>query len=212
MLIKFRTHYTNFFVKILRIDNAKEFRSQHFEDYCLATNIELTYSVPYEHSQNGLAEAFIEKIQLISRPLLIHPKLSLHLWAHAVLHATTLLRYRPTLLNDYSPLELLSSQKPDVSHFRIFGCQIWVPTAKPNRKTIDWHRLEGIYVGFDSPNIICYLVPSTGVMHKARFQNCQFDKNKFSSVLSSQPSPLLEFWAPESLTMNPDPRTAFADT
>ena len=62
MLIKFITHHPDFLVKTLRMDNAKEFRSQYFEDYCLATRIDLTYSVSYEHSQNGLAEAFINKI------------------------------------------------------------------------------------------------------------------------------------------------------
>ena len=168
MLIKFKIHHLDFSIKILRMDNAKEFRSQHFEDYCLATSTELTYSIPYEHLENGLAEAFIKKIQLISQPLLIHAGLPLHLWAHAVLNTTTLLRYKPTLFNDYSPLELLFGQKPNVSYFRIFGCQVWVPTAKFNKKTIDQHRLEEIYVGFDSP-IIRYLVPSIGVMHKARF-------------------------------------------
>ena len=109
ILIKFKTHHPDFPMKILRMDNAKGFRSQHFEDYCLATGIELTYSVPYEHLHNGLAKAFIKKIQLINQPLLIHVELSLHLWAHTVLQTTTPLRYRPTLLNDYSPLELLSS-------------------------------------------------------------------------------------------------------
>jgi transposase InsO family protein len=107
MLIKFRTHHPDFLVKTLRMDNAGEFKSQHFEDYCVAMGIDLTYSVPYEHFQNGLAEAFIKKIQLISRPLLLQAGLPSHLWAHAVLHAASLLKYRPTLLNNFSPLELL---------------------------------------------------------------------------------------------------------
>ena len=62
MLIKFRIHYSDFLVKTLRMNNAKELRFQHFEDCCVATSIELIYSVPYKHSQNGLAEAFIKKI------------------------------------------------------------------------------------------------------------------------------------------------------
>ena len=49
MFIKFKTHHLDFPLKKLRMDDAKEFRSQHFEDYCLA-GIHLTYSVPYEHS------------------------------------------------------------------------------------------------------------------------------------------------------------------
>ena len=50
ILIKFRTHHLDFSVKILWMENAKEFKSQYFEDYCLATGIELTLSVSYEHS------------------------------------------------------------------------------------------------------------------------------------------------------------------
>lgn len=62
MLIKFRNHYPDNPVCFLRMDNALEFKSQAFEDFCTATGIELTYSVLYEHAQNGLAEAFIKKI------------------------------------------------------------------------------------------------------------------------------------------------------
>ena len=68
--------------------------------------ITLTYVVPYEHNHNGLAEAFIKRIQLIARPLLLHANLPSNLWGHAVLHATTLLRLRPTLLNVQTPYEL----------------------------------------------------------------------------------------------------------
>ena len=172
MLIKFKTHHPDFLVKTLRMDNAKEFRSQHFEDYYLATRINLTYLVPYEHSQNGLAEAFIKKIQLINRPLLIHVGLPSHLRAHAVLHAATFLKYCPNLLNDFLSLGLLSGRKRNISHLRILGCQVLVSTTEPMRKNIGQHWLEGIYVGFDSPNIIQYLVPNTGILHRARFQNC----------------------------------------
>lgn len=65
MLLKFRNHYPDHLVRFLRMENALEFKSQAFEDYCAGTGIELTYSAPYEHSQNDLAEAFIKKIQLI---------------------------------------------------------------------------------------------------------------------------------------------------
>ena len=68
------------------MDNAQKFRSYAFENYCTTTWIILTYSVPYEHSQNGLAEAFIKKIQLIAMPLLLHANLPSNLWGHAVLH------------------------------------------------------------------------------------------------------------------------------
>ena len=87
MILRFRNHFPDNQICFLRMDNAMEFKSQAFEDFCTASGIELTYSVPYEHAQNGLAEAYIKKIQLIVRPLLFHANLSPTLWGHAVLHA-----------------------------------------------------------------------------------------------------------------------------
>lgn len=108
MLLKFQTHYLDCLVKTLRMDNAKEFISQQFEDNCVTSGISMSYSVPYEHSQCSLAKVFIKKIQLITRPLLIQTKLHFSFWIHIVLHVVTLLRFRPTLLNDHSPFELTS--------------------------------------------------------------------------------------------------------
>jgi hypothetical protein len=62
ILLKYKNHFLEFSIKHLRMDNAQEFRSHAFEDFCTASGINLTYSVPYEHAQNGLAEAFVKKI------------------------------------------------------------------------------------------------------------------------------------------------------
>lgn len=81
------------------MDNVQEFRSHAFEDYCIAVGITLTYYIPYEHSHDGLAGAFTKKVQLITRPLLLHAKLLPTMWAHVVLHVASLIQLRPTLLN-----------------------------------------------------------------------------------------------------------------
>ena len=211
MLLKFRTHYPDNPIKTLLMDNAKEFRSKKFEDYWVATGISLTYAVPYEHAQNRLAKAFIKKIQLMSRPLLLHAKLPSSFWVHAVLHATTLLRYYPTLLNEYSPLELFIGHLPNVSYFQIFGCRVWMPIPEADCKTIRSHRQEVVYVGFDSPSVIRYVSPKTGTLHKAGFQNCQFDEHVFPSLTSADPIQSLEFSALETFTLNHDPRTSLVD-
>jgi hypothetical protein len=94
------------------------------------------------------------------------------MWGHTVLHATVLFKLRPILLNVQTLAELQSGRIPDVSHIKVFGCQVWDPVAKPKRRTIGAHREEGIYIGFDSPAIIHYLVPATGILLKAKFVNC----------------------------------------
>ena len=212
ILIRYRNHFPDFPIKYMRMDNAQEFRSHTFEDCCVATGITLTYLVPYEHSQNGLAEAFIKKIQLVTRPLLLHANLPSTMWGHAVMHATTLLKLRPTLLNTQSPLELQSGRTPNISFLRVFGCQVWVPVPEPKRMTIGAHREEGIYVEFDSPSIIRYLVPATRILLKARFQNCRFIENIFPKVQIPDSNQPLDFTAPETLTMNPDFPTGLVDT
>ncbi|KAG5460751.1 MAG: hypothetical protein BJ554DRAFT_7159, partial [Olpidium bornovanus] len=64
----------------VRTDGPPSFRSHAFEDYCTAMGIDLTYSVPCAHEQNGLAESFIKQIQLITRPLLMRSGLAASAW------------------------------------------------------------------------------------------------------------------------------------
>ena len=122
------------------MDNAEEFQSHAFENYCTATEITLTYSIPYEHAQNGLAEVLVKKIQLITRPLILHAHLPSSIWGHVVLRTVALLHLRPTLINVQTPYELLSGRPPNVSHIRVFGCQVWVPISEPKCHIIGPHR------------------------------------------------------------------------
>ena len=126
MIIKIRVHNPNVRIKTLMMDNATEFKSKTFEDFCTATGIHLTYFVPYEHSQNGLAEAYIKKLQMVARPLLLHAKLLATLWGHAILHATALLRLCPTLLNPITSQELLIGRTPTFPTYAFsahkYGC------------------------------------------------------------------------------------------
>ena len=68
------------------MDNAAEFSSKAFNDYCMALRIQVQHSVPYVHTQNGLAESLIKRIKLIARPLLQNYNLPTSSWGHAVLH------------------------------------------------------------------------------------------------------------------------------
>ena len=212
MIIKIKAHHPEVRIKTLKMVNAGEFKSKTFKDFCTATSIHLTYSVPYEHSQNGLTEAYIKKLQMVARPLLLHAKLLATLWGHAILHAAALLRLRPTLLNPITFQQLLTGRTPDVSHLRIFGCKVWVPWLEPLRRTISALREEGVYMGFDSPSILRYFVPSTGALLKACFQNCIFEENVFPHVPCPKGIPDLNFYSPQTFILNPNPRTSLSET
>ena len=68
---------------------------------------------------------------MIARPLLIKKKLLVSAWGHAILHATSLVCIRSTACHKHSPMQLICGQQPNVSHFRIFGCAVYVPIAPP---------------------------------------------------------------------------------
>jgi hypothetical protein len=63
------------------MDNAAEFSSQTFNDYCMHQGIEVHHSVPYVHTQNALVEYLIKRIKLIARPLLQGCNLPTSCWS-----------------------------------------------------------------------------------------------------------------------------------
>jgi transposase InsO family protein len=147
-LIKLKAYYPEHRIQSIRMDNAAEFSSRTFNDYCMALGIQIQHSVPYVHTQNGLAESLIKRIKLIARPILINCKLPTSCWGHAVLHVVR-----------GNPLS--------ISHLRKFGCAVYVPISPPKRTSMGPHRKLGIYVGYSSPSIIKYLEPLTGDLFTA---------------------------------------------
>jgi hypothetical protein len=181
-IIRLRAQFPDYPIQSIRMDNAGEFTSQAFYDYCMSIRINVEHLVAHTHTQNGLAESFIKRLQLIARHLLMKTKLRVSAWGHAILYAASLVRIRPTTYQKYSPLQLAFGQPPNISHFHIFGCVVYIPIAPPQRtKMGPQPRLE-IYVGFDSPSIIRYLEPLTGDIFKAHFEDCHFDKSLFPSL------------------------------
>jgi hypothetical protein len=181
-VIKLKAHHSEHRIKTIRMDNAAEFSSKAFNDYCMALGIEVQHSVPYVHTQNGLAEALIKRIKLIARPMLQGCNLPTSCWGHAVLHAADLIQLRPTAYHSASPLQLVRGDPPSISHLRKFGCAVYVPISPPKRTSMGPHRKLGIYVGFQSPSIIKFLEPLTGDLLTARHADCIFNEDHFPAL------------------------------
>ena len=148
----------------------------------MSTGISVEHPVAHIHTQNGLAESLIKRLQLITRPLIMRIKLLISVWGHAILYAGALIRIRPSAYHKYSPLQLAFGQEPNISHLRIFSCTIYVPIAPPQHTKMGPQRRLGIYVGFETPSIIRYLEPLTGDIFTARFVDCQFNEVVFPTL------------------------------
>ncbi|XP_074346917.1 uncharacterized protein LOC141685728 [Apium graveolens] len=157
----------------------KASRGGKTENVCYRCGMNGHWTLPHVHTQNGLAESFIKRLQLIARPLLLKAKLPTSIWGHAILHAANIIRIRPTSYNQHSPLQLVLGQVPNISHFKIFGCAVYVPIAPPQRSKMGAQRRIGIYVGFDSTSIIRYLEPLTGDLFTVRYADCHFNESMF---------------------------------
>ncbi|CAA7051317.1 unnamed protein product [Microthlaspi erraticum] len=157
-LIRLRAHFPDFPLKAIRLDNTGEFTSQTFNDYCMSIGISVEHLVAHVHTQNGLAESFIKRLQMIVKPLLMRSQLPVSAWGHAILHAATLIRIRPTSNHKFSPLQLVLGKEPNISHLKVFGCTVYVPIAPPQRSKMGPQRRLGIYVGYDSASIIRFSI------------------------------------------------------
>jgi hypothetical protein len=87
----------------------------------VAQGILVQHSVPYVHTQNGLAESLIKRIKLFVRPLLHNYNLPITCWGHTVLHTTNLIQLRPTAHHSTSTLYLVRDNAPSISYQRKFG-------------------------------------------------------------------------------------------
>ena len=75
---------------MIRLNNAGEFTSQTFIDHYMLVGINIEHHVAHTHTQNGLAESFIKRLQLIARPLLMKTKLPTFAWGHTIRHVAAL--------------------------------------------------------------------------------------------------------------------------
>jgi transposase InsO family protein len=130
-IIRLRAQFPDYPIKKIRLDNAGEYTSQAFDNYCMSIGIDVEYPVAHTPTQNGLAESFIKRLQMIARPILMKTKPPISAWGHAILHAASLVRIRPTAYHKHSPLQLVFGQQPNIFHFRIHGCAVYVPISSP---------------------------------------------------------------------------------
>jgi hypothetical protein len=140
------------------------------------------HSVPYVHTQNGLAESLIKRIKLIVRLLLHNCNLPITYWGHVVLHAVDLIQLRPTAYHSTSPLYLVRGNAPSISYLQKFECAVYAPISPRSIPPWPPHRKLRIYMGYHSPLIIKYLVPLTGDLFTTRYTDCIFNENHFPAL------------------------------
>jgi transposase InsO family protein len=117
-------------VKKIRSDNGSKFKNLQVEEYLEEEGVKHEFSAPYTPQQNGVVERF---------------------WSEAVniaCHAINRL-YLHRLLKKTS-YELLTSNKPNVSYFRVFGGKCYILVKKGRHSKFAPKAVEGFLLGYDS--------------------------------------------------------------
>ena len=110
-----------------QIDAGGEFKSKELTEFLKELSVNILTSVPHMHQQNGCAERFIRTIMDKSQAICLESCAPQSWWEFAVDCAVHVYNCTPIQRHNWKmPVENLTHTKPDVTHFRVFGCGAYV--------------------------------------------------------------------------------------
>jgi hypothetical protein len=138
-------------VKKIRSDNGSKFKNLQVEEYLEEEGIKHEFSAPYTPQQNGVVERKNRMLIDMARMMPGEFKTPDRFWSEAVntaCHALNCL-YLHRLLKKTS-YELLTSNKPNVSYFRVLGSKCYILVKKSRHSKFASKAVEGFLLGYDS--------------------------------------------------------------
>jgi transposase InsO family protein len=137
-------------IRALRSDNGGEYTFGEFNDFYRKTGIKRELIVPYNPQQNGVAERKNRTVCEASRAMMCDQDLPASLWAEATGTAVYVQnKCHHAILDQKTPEEVFTGEKPDIGHLRIFGCTVYVHVLKEKRTKMEPSRKKGIFVGYN---------------------------------------------------------------
>ena len=107
------------------------------------------FTCRYTRQQNGVAERKNRHIAEVARALMAEKNMPHHFWAEAVNTAVYIMNRTPTTaIHDVTPEEKYTGTKPDLSHFKVFGCIAYVHVPDELRRKLDPKAEKCIFVGY----------------------------------------------------------------
>jgi len=136
-------------IKKIRTDNAKEYLSKEFNYFLEEEGIKRQLSVEYCPQQNGVAERANRTLVEMARCMLLQSGVPNSLWAEAINTAAYIRNRCPTkVLEDSTPIETWSNEKPYVGFMRIFGSKVVALEKKPFKSKFEPKGKKYILVGY----------------------------------------------------------------
>jgi hypothetical protein len=139
-------------IKVLRLDNGGEYTSKEFINFCIEAGIKRELTVSYNPQQNGVAERNNRTIIEVKKEMIHDQSLLMNLWVEACMNIVYLQNHSPhQILKKITLEEAFTKVKPEIGHFRIFGCPVC------------WTHLPHIEGGVNECGA---LFPKNSILHK----------------------------------------------
>jgi transposase InsO family protein len=138
-------------VKKIRSDNGSEFKNLQVKEYLEEEGIKHEFSAPYTPQQNGVVERKTMSLIDMARTMLGEYKTLERFWSEVVNTACHAINwFYPHRLLKKTSYELLTSNKPNVSYFHVFGSKCYILVKKGRHSKFAPKAVEGFLLGYDS--------------------------------------------------------------
>ncbi|KAJ9566607.1 hypothetical protein OSB04_002573 [Centaurea solstitialis] len=138
-------------IKILRADNAMEYKESSLIAFLRSQGTISQYSCPGTSPQNGHAERKHRHILDTIRTLLISVKWPEHFWGEAAFTAVYTINRHPTpTLQNKSPYETLHGITPAYELLKVWGCACFVQLQPHEHTKLQPRSRLCLFLGYDS--------------------------------------------------------------
>ena len=136
-------------IKATRDDKGGEYMPKEWNKFCESEGIHRQHTVRDEPHQNGVAEQANRTLAEGITTMLNEAHLPASFWWDAAAAFVHVHNRSPTsAVTGKTPYELWNKSKPDVSHFRVFGCTAYVHIKKDKRKQLQSHTQKCVFIGY----------------------------------------------------------------
>jgi hypothetical protein len=148
-------------IKVLSSDNGGEYTSKDFNNFCIEAGMKREYKVPYNPQQNGVTKRKDITIIKATKAMIHDQSLPMILWAESFMTTVYVQNMSPhQILKNMTPKEAFTGVKPEIGHFRIFGCPVYIHVPREKRSKLDPSGKKGTFVGYnESPKAYRIYIP-----------------------------------------------------
>ncbi|TXG53583.1 hypothetical protein EZV62_018839 [Acer yangbiense] len=135
-------------IKVFQADMGGEYIP--FVNQLSKVGIQVRFSCPHTHRQNGVPERKHRSIVEMGLTLLDHGGLPMKYWFEAFCTATLLINNLPSsVLGFLSPFEKLYHRNPNYNFFKVFGCSCFPYLRNYSKHKLDFHSSKCVFIGYN---------------------------------------------------------------